>query len=165
MTVEPKDNSRLGLQVYGTRLWWLVVLDRLHEGVNGVSQVIAMRDHLGGIESQQLFVVGIHGCRCGGWHLNRGIVRLGYQQIVITTEFLRQRCSHFLPLLRHYFPRVQTYVIVILSGATVVAATGRDDRRPFEQQRRVPLFTNFNSFVTFMLQVDVTDSCCCFKVT
>lgn len=83
--VHPKDNGHLDFQVYGTRLWWLVMLDCLHEGVNGVSQVIAMCDHLGGIESQQLFVVGIHGCRCRGWHLNRGIVRLGHQEIVITT--------------------------------------------------------------------------------
>lgn len=116
------------------------MLDRLHEGVNGVCQVIAMRDHLGGIESQQLFVVRIHGCRSTGWHLNRGIVRLRYQEIVITTEFLRQRCPHFLPLLRDHLPRVEIYVIVILAGTAVVAATGRNDRRPFEQQGRVPLF-------------------------
>ena len=116
------------------------MLDRLHEGVNGVSQVITMRDHLGGVESQQLFVVRIHGRRCTGWHLNRGIVRLGYQQIVIATKLLWQRCPHFLSLLRHHLPRVEIHVIVILAGAAVVAATGRNDRRPFEQQGRVPLF-------------------------
>lgn len=131
-------------QVHGTRLWWLVVLDRLHEGVNRVSQVIAMRDHLGGIESQQLFVVGVHGCRCRGWHLNRGIVRLGYQQIVIAAKLLGQGCSHFLALLRHHLSRVQVHVIVILACPAIVAAAGRDDRRPFEQKRRITLpFTKF----------------------
>lgn len=118
------------------------MLDRLHEGVNRVSQVIAMRDHLGGVEGQQLFVVWVHGCRCRGWHLNRGIVRLGHQQIVIAAKLLGQGRPHLLALLRHHLPRVQIHVIVILPCPAVVAATGRDDRRPFEQKRRVTL-SNF----------------------
>lgn len=107
--------------------------DRLHEGVYGMSQVVAMRDHLGGIESQQLFVAGIHGCGGRGWHLNRRIVRLGYEKIVVPTKFLRQCCAEFFSLLRYHFPRIQVHVIVILPDAAVVAASGRDDRRPFEK--------------------------------
>ena len=126
-----------------TRLWWLVVLDRLHEGVDRVSQVVAMRDHLGGVEGQQLFVVRVHGCRCRGWHLNRCIVRLGYQQIVIATKLLGQGRPHLLPLLRHHLSRVKIHVIVILPCPAIVTATGRDDRRPLEEKRRVTLSNSF----------------------
>jgi len=69
------------------------VLHRLQKGVDGVSQVRAVRDDLGDVEGQQLLVVGIHGRRCRGWHLNRGIVRLGHQQIIIAAQLLRQRGS------------------------------------------------------------------------
>lgn len=61
-----------------TRLGWLIMLHRLQKGVDGVSQVCTVRDDLGDVEGQQLLIAGIHGRRCRGWHLNRGIVRLGH---------------------------------------------------------------------------------------
>lgn len=129
------------LQVSSTRLGWLIVLDRLQEGVDRVSQVRAVRDRLSGVEGQQLLVVGVHGRRCRGWHLNGRIVRLRHQQIVIAAQFLRQRGPELLALLRHDLSRVEIHVIVILPGAAVVAAARGDDRGPFEEQRGIPLRT------------------------
>lgn len=115
------------------------MLNRLQKGIDGVSQVRAMRDHLRDIEGQQLFVVGVHGRRCRGWHLNCRIVRLRHEQIVITAKFLWQRGPQFLSLFCHDLTRVQIHVIIILAGAAIVATARGDDRCPFEKQRGIPL--------------------------
>jgi len=115
------------------------MLHRLQKGVDGVSQVCTVRDDLGDVEGQQLLVVGVHGRRGRGWHLNRGIVRLGHQQIIVAAELLRQRGSQFFSLLRYNLSRVEIYVVIILSGAAIVAAARGDDRRSLEEQCGISL--------------------------
>lgn len=117
------------------------MFDRLQKGVNGVGQVCTVRDHLSGIESQQLFIVGVHGRRCCGWHLNRRIVRLGHQEIVIAAQLLRQRGSQLLSLLRHNLSRIKIHVVVILAGAAIITAARGNDRRSLEKQRGISLRT------------------------
>lgn len=124
------------------------MLHRLQKGVDGVSQVRAVRDDLGDIEGQQLFIVGIHGRRCRGWHLNRGIVRLGNQQIIIAAQLLRQRGSQFLSLLRYDLSRVEIYVVIILPGAAIVTAARGDDRRSLKEQRGISLRTQSSFMMT-----------------